>query len=451
MKVDKTPLEGWLLKKIKGGTAGGECLTPEMIRGYQLDKIRETLDLAVRQSPFYGRRLKGWSGGDIAALEDLTRLPFTTAEDIKENPLKFLCVSQDEISRVVTLQSSGTGGESKRLYFTREDQEHIIDFFHYGMACLVDPGDRVLILLPGRLPGSVGDLLRSGLERLGAVPVPHGPVTDPEATLQVMRQEQVDSLVGIPTQVLALARCREDPGKPAAPRLKSMLLTTDHVPGSIAKILRRTWGCPVFNHYGMTEMGLGGAVECRALAGYHLREADLYFEIIDPATGKTVPEGQYGEVVFTTLTRKGMPLLRYRTGDVSRFIPGPCPCGTVMRRLESVRGRLSGKVRLGGNVFITMADLDQAIFPLDGVLNFTAGVSREKETDCLRLEITAADWAGPELAARARAAVESLPDIKRALESGALKVEISSGREGDKFNTGTAKRTIKDLRNAGVN
>ena len=94
----------------------------------------------------------------------------------------------------------------------------------------------------------------------------------------------------------------------------------------------------------MTEMGLGGGVECQARRGYHLREADLYFEIVHPQTGEPVTEGETGEIVFTTLTRQGMPLIRYRTGDLSRFIPGQCPCGTTLRTLEKVTRRLSGKV-----------------------------------------------------------------------------------------------------------
>ena len=89
-------------------------------------------------------------------------------------------------------------------------------------------------------------------------------------------------------------------------------------------------------------MGLGGGVECEAHLGYHLREADLYFEIIDPNTGRLVPAGEYGEVVFSTLTRRGMPLIRYRLGDRCRFLPGRCPCGSGLRLMERVSGRFEG-------------------------------------------------------------------------------------------------------------
>jgi phenylacetate-coenzyme A ligase PaaK-like adenylate-forming protein len=109
------------------------------------------------------------------------------------------------------------------------------------------------------------------------------------------------------------------------------------------ELIERAWGCEVFEHYGMTEMGLGGAMACEAHDGYHPREADLLFEIVDPRTGAPLPDGEYGEIVFTTLTRTAMPLVRYRTGDMSRFIPGPCPCGSVLKRLARVADRKAAK------------------------------------------------------------------------------------------------------------
>ena len=189
----------------------------------------------------------------------------------------------------------------------------------------------------------MGDLLAIGLQRLGAVPIKHGPVRDAAATLDVIRQEKINVLVGVPTHVLSLAR------QPNAPKLqlKSVLLTTDHVPNAIKHAVEERFACQVYNHYGMTEMGLGGGVECEARRGYHLREADLLFEIVDPNTGEVLPDGEYGEVVFTTLTRRGMPLIRYRTGDVSRFIPGQCPCGTRLKTLERITHRLSGRIPIG--------------------------------------------------------------------------------------------------------
>jgi phenylacetate-coenzyme A ligase PaaK-like adenylate-forming protein len=193
----------------------------------------------------------------------------------------------------------------------------------------------------------------------------------------------------------------------------------------------------------MTEMGLGGGVECQARRGYHLREADLYVEVVDPINGKMVSEGEYGEVVFTTLTRRGMPLIRYRTGDISRFIPGDCPCGTVLRTLEKVRGRISNRVDLGDGHYLTMADLDDALFPIDGVCNFTALLSSEGGINHLCVEV----WGTGETRVHAvQQAVEAIPEVRAARESGRLEV-VSKMRKEEPFGfSGQAKRMLMDRR-----
>jgi phenylacetate-coenzyme A ligase PaaK-like adenylate-forming protein len=357
-----TPLEPWIVHKIGGAPADFNW---ERLEAWQLFKLNETLELAGKKSAFYRKTLAGLPF-PLESLSDLRQYPTTNPADVRENPLAFVCVSQDEIRRVVTLQSSGTTGEPKRVFFTAADQELTIDFFSVGMNTLTEPGDRVLILLPCQPPGSVGDLLRTGLERSARQPVPHGPVRDPNEVLESLRTSPVDSIVGSPTQVLGLARRWVRPARPP----RTVLLSTDYVPEAIVRTLEETWGCEVFNHYGSTEMGLGGGVECSAHNGYHLRDADLLFEIIDPHSGEPVSEGVYGEIVFTTLTRQGMPLIRYRMGDRSRFLKMPCPCGTVLRRLEKASGRFDGRVSVGV-ASMNQLDFDEALFPVPGLANFT--------------------------------------------------------------------------------
>lgn len=365
-----TPLQPWTAHKI--GCAS-EAITRNKIEAYQVQKLQETLDWCRAQSPAYRRRLDGLPQ-TLSTLDDWRVFPFTTPDEVRDKPLAFLCVSQSDIARVVTLESSGTSGPPKRLYFTAEDQELTRDFFHIGMSTFTTPGDRVLILLPGERPGSVGDLLAQALARLGATGIKHGLVTDVARTLAVIQAEQVTGVVGVPVQVLGLARAAAAQSLPR-PYLKSVLLTMDHVPQAIVRAVETAWGCTVYNHYGMTEMGLGGGVECAARQGYHLREADLYVEIVDPITSEPVPDGEMGEIVFTTLTRRGMPLLRYRTGDISRFLVGECGCGTVLRRLEKVRWRWQGRFPLPNGHFLTLADLDEALFAVEGVLDFAAAIS----------------------------------------------------------------------------
>lgn len=404
-KLKKTPLDAWIASRIG---ACGCVLTQEQLNGYQLRKLRETIQRAYLNSPFYRKRMGGLADTFPARLDDLARFPFTTAEDIQQEGLQFLCVSQNEINRVVTLDSSGTTGQPKRIHFTPADQELTIDFFHQGMSTLVDPGDRVMILLPGERAGSAGDLLATALTRLGAHPIPHGVVHSIDETLSAMMRESVNSLVGIPVQVLALARRA---GKRL--RLKSALLSTDYVPRAITRELKRLWGCDVFEHYGMTEMGLGGGVDCAAHAGYHLREADLYFEIIDPVTGSVLPEGEGGEVVVTTLTRQGMPLIRYRTGDFSRFIPGRCPCGTMLRRMERVSMRRDGRIIAHNDLSFTLADLDEALFANEKVVDFTAAIDKTRGAARLVITVTILGQAGESLSRALHEALDAIPAIRR--------------------------------------
>ncbi|HTP06448.1 MAG TPA: phenylacetate--CoA ligase family protein, partial [Nitrospirota bacterium] len=150
--IRKTPLEAWIASKIG---MSEDTLTREQISGYQLRQLRETIERTYHNSPFYRKRMKGIADVPLTSLDDIRRFPFTIAEDIRQQGLQFLCVSQNDINRVVTLDSSGTTGSPKRLYFTPTDQELTVDFFHQGMSTLVDPGDRVLILLPGERIGSV--------------------------------------------------------------------------------------------------------------------------------------------------------------------------------------------------------------------------------------------------------------------------------------------------------
>jgi len=392
----KTPLEPWIYGKINGQAGEAGRLTRGMIESYQLQKLKTTIALAADRSPFYRRRLGRLEPEKISSLKDMRDIPFTTPGDIAVNPMLMLCVSQSMINRVVTLSSSGTTGLPKRVFFTADDQELTRDFFRCGMSTLVGPGDRVLILLPGEVPGSVGHLLAEGLQRMDVLAVPHGIVRDTRATLEVMEREKVNSLVGIPTQVLALARYEPPGQKTHQFKIKNLLLSTDHLPLAVIDAIEESWGCRVYNHYGMTEMGLGGGLECEARSGCHLREADLYFEIINPVTGEPLPEGEEGEVVFTTLTREGMPLIRYRTGDLASFIPGPCPCGTVLKRLARVKDRIEGRIALPGGGYLSMSMLDEALFAVEGVLNFKAVIPTDNGPDRLSIEAQLAGWAGEE-------------------------------------------------------
>ncbi len=373
--IPVTPLEKWIAEKAGIGQATTGRAFADALEDYQLRKVNETIDYARRSAPFYRRSLAGLPDAPLDTLPVIGRVPFTTPSDIAASPFSFLAVPQDDIARIVTLRTSGSTGEAKRIFFTEEDLELTVDFFHNGMGTMVRPGQKVAILLPGEKPDSVGDLLARGLRRMDADVLIYGPVSDPPGAAREIASFGARCLVGIPTQVLAVAL--SEPGSAIGKgAIESVLLSTDYVPRAIAGTLENVWGCRVFGHYGTTETGLGGGVECAALEGYHMREADLYFEIVDHETGHACPDGVTGEVVFTTLTRKGMPLIRYRTGDMARMISEPCPCGCALRRMDRVKGRWEGRTSLGPQAMLALPDMDEALFGLPGLLDYRASVSK---------------------------------------------------------------------------
>ena len=415
----RTPLDAWISARI--GLPKGRALNSECLAAWQLARLNETLAFAAAHSPFYQRQGAGRFAPRLTRLEEIATLPFTTSQTLRDEPLQLLCVSQSAVARAVTLRTSGTTGEPKRIFFSQEDLEATIDFFHHGMSTLVLPGQRVLILLPGELPDSVGDLLRRGLARMEVIGIVHGPVADPGLVLQIIKEQHIDSLVGIPAQVLALARHAQgaDLGRE---RIRSVLLSTDYVPRSILAAIQHAWDCDAFQHYGMTEMGYGGGVECAAHEGYHLREADLYFEIIDPATQRPVLSGQEGEVVFTTLGRRAMPLIRYRTGDLAAWIKAPCPCGSALRRMAWVRGRRQEQLAMADGLALSITHLDEVLFALPEVLDYRVVVQHQNSDDHLRITLMA-NKEDRRLPLRAAGEVAQIPAIRTAAAKGLLTVD----------------------------
>jgi phenylacetate-coenzyme A ligase PaaK-like adenylate-forming protein len=441
MAPARTPLDDWIRAKID--RPQGAALTQDALETHQLAKLRETVAYVRARSPFYRQRLKTLPDGFPASLDNLARVPFTTADDIRADPMRFLCVSQSRVARIVTLQTSGTTDRPKRLFFTEGDLELTIEFFHHGMSGLVKPDWRVLILMPGKLPGSVGDLLVKGLARMNVDGIVHGLATNLEAAIQEMIDKEIDSLVGLPVQVLGLARHPAAARIPAG-RIQSVLLSADYVPDAVTAVIGGIWHCPVFAHYGMTEMGLGGGVECAARDGYHLREADLLFEIVHPDTGEPIVDDAPGEVVFTTLTRRAMPLIRYRTGDLAAWKTTPCPCGSAIRRMGKVMGRREGERKLDAGTPIRLPRLDEAVFAVDGVLDYQAEIRRSNGPSQLWIILRAVS---PAVGEAVRRALVDLPEVSGLEKRGRLKVMTATGDGPASAPATTAiKRRILDRR-----
>lgn len=434
--LERNPLDAWAAQRI--GIAA-ETLAAEAIAEYQLRAIRQTVDWARRKSSFYASHLAGFPAGWPCSLAEFAQAPLTSPADIVERGHELLCVAQSEISRVVSLESSGTSGMRKRIFFAAEDQELALEFFAHGVASMAAHGDRMLIALPGERDGSVGFQLARGIARAGIVPIPHGFSFDPSATILRMDEEKATLLIGLPVQMLAVALQRGKVARRVFRRLRSIVLCSDHVPQSLAQRIRQATGCEIFEHYGSTEMGLGGGVDCHAHAGYHLREADLYFEVVSPPSVKPLADAQVGELVFTTLGRFGMPLIRYRTGDLARILPGPCTCGSPLRRLARVQSRIDAAVALGSKGSITIAALDEALFAIPEVYDFAAELAPGNPNE-LRLRIYGSQ-ASQDLAPRAERALMQQPAIAANCAAGELRFNVLL--QGQPFPVTGAKRKIE--------
>lgn len=331
-----TPFDAWIAAAI-GQT--GDALDPARLADWQLAALGRALDQACT-APFYRDRLGHLPPGFPESFAAFARLPTTTPAELAAAFPRFLTVSQDAIARMVTVATSGTTGPPKRMALTDADIEATLDCFRVVMAVTLDPGETVLILFPAEKPDSVGDLIGRGMKRLGTTPVFGDPTGNPAKLAEALATHRPQSLIAAPSQLVAAL---DDAAAMAAARacLRSVVYASDFLSPELRAKTADRFGCRVFDYYSATEMAYGGGMECEAGGGYHLREAQLYFEVLDPGSGAPVVDGAVGEVVFTTLTRRGVPLVRYRTGDAARMVPGPCPCGSRLRRLGPILGRIN--------------------------------------------------------------------------------------------------------------
>ncbi|MFB0919692.1 MAG: phenylacetate--CoA ligase family protein [Oscillospiraceae bacterium] len=432
--MEPTPLENWIIRK--SGIGEG---SRKLLEEYQINLIKKTIEYSKSRSRFYGEMFRNISPNEINCLSDMQKIPFTFPQDIQKDPFRFSCVPQSDIKRVVTLNTTGTSGEEKRILFSEEDLEQTVEFFVYGMSCLADETDRVMVLLPGPGYGSIGDLLKKALEKFNIECFVNGVIIDYEETANEIISKKISCLVGIPSQVMKLSRLRSDI---FISGIKSVLLSTDYVPETLIHELTDRYGCRVFTHYGMTEMGYGGGVECEARNGYHMREAELLFEIVNPVTGEPVPDGQWGEVVFTTLSRIAMPLIRYRTGDIAAFSEELCPCGTFLKTMARVSGRLNNRVKLFEKEFLYQSELDEIIFSFREFVDYKACLTKGNN---LLIDIETGSAAFERLKDRVTLGVKRYID-ERFRGAADIKITVSRKNEADSIKNSMVKRMIRDLR-----
>ncbi|MBW2030474.1 MAG: phenylacetate--CoA ligase [Deltaproteobacteria bacterium] len=315
--------------------------TEEELKALQLEGLRWTLSHAYKGSSFYRKKLDdaGIRPEDIRSLDDLSSLPFTTAEDLTEGyPYPLLSVPMEEVVRIHA--SSGTTGKRKVLCYTEKDVEDWTHFFArcYEMAELTTR-DRVQIAV-GYGVWTAGISFQMGCEAFGAMAIPAGP-----GNLDMQCQFLVDfqSTVMCCTASMGLLMAEEVGRRGIGDKisLKKMIFGSERSSDAMRRRIKEALHLDhLFDIPGMTELyGPGTGLDCVHHTGIHYW-ADYYIlEILDPETLKPVPEGETGEMVVTTLRKEAAPLIRYRTRDLTRLLPGRCPCGSVMPRHDRLLGR----------------------------------------------------------------------------------------------------------------
>ena len=372
-------LDNWISEKINNGNE----LSREELELYQLKTLNNLIKYVKNNSPFYRKLYDNIE--EISSLEELHKIPTINKEDIIENGNKMVCVGQSEISRIVSLETSGTMGKCKRIYFTEEDQNLTVDFFTKGLSFLVKKDDRMMIMLPFKRKNSVGDLIKQALEIMGVEPVLNGNLSSFEETSKLMINRNVNSIVGMPVEILALGKYIKQNKLPI--EIKSILLSADMVNDTFINEIKKVYNCEVFNHFGMTEAGLGVAVDCEYHKGMHIRENDLLIEIVNPITKEPVDKGESGEILITTLTRKAMPLIRYATGDICSFVKDECNCDSVLNRLDKIKYRMDDRAPVGKGLYININSVDSILFSMENLINYKIHIEKFDNYYELKLQL----------------------------------------------------------------
>ena len=355
----------------------------------QAARLGETLERA-RKSPHYKRCFEemGLEIGRIRTVADVERLPLTTKEDLRENwPYGFLACSRDELIRMHS--SSGTTGRATVVFHTASDIEAWANLVARSMYMTGIRRSDVFqnMMTYGLFTGGLG--FHYGAEKIGALVIPAG-AGNSKRQIQLMRDFETTAIHIIPSYALHLssvfAEVGVDPRRDT--KLRTAFIGAEPHSEKMRRKIEELYGFRAFNSYGISEMnGPGVAFECPEQSGMHIWEDNFIVEIIDPVTLKPVPEGEEGELVMTTLLREGMPVLRYRTKDLTRIIPGPCPCGRTHRRIDRIKGRTDDMMILKG-VNIFPIQIEKKLMEIPGVgTNFVIILDRVEYNDSMTVKV----------------------------------------------------------------
>ncbi|KIR02993.1 Phenylacetate-coenzyme A ligase [Lachnospiraceae bacterium TWA4] len=333
------------------------------ISNEQLQLVNGRIKALLNSEHFYKKRLEEAKITEVHSQEEFEALPFSEKADLREAyPLGLMAVPEDEIVRIHS--SSGTTGTPVIIPYTKKDVDDWATMFSrcYKTAGITSK-DRIQIT-PGYGLWTAGIGFQAGCEQLGAMALPMGP-GNTEKQLQFMQDMKSTVLCATSSYALLIAEEVEKRGIQDQIYLKKGVIGSERWSEKMRERIHSILGIELYDIYGLTEIyGPGIGINCKYETGMHYWDDFIYIEIIDPVTLKPVPDGEQGEIVITTLVKEGAPLIRYRTHDISRIIPGECPCGSKHPRLDIIMGRSDDMVKIKGvNVFPAQIEEILKAFP----------------------------------------------------------------------------------------
>ena len=321
------------------------------ISSNQIAQVNQQIQALLNANNFYGKKLKEAGVSSIQSAEDFENLPFSEKNDLRNAyPLGLMTAPEEKIVRIHS--SSGTTGLPVIIPYTAKDVDDWAIMFKrcYEMAGMTNM-DRIQIT-PGYGLWTAGIGFQAGAEKLGAMVIPMGP-GNTDKQLRLMMDMKTTVLGSTSSYALLLAEEIEKRGIKDKIHLKKGIIGSERWGEKMRNRIKRDLGIEIYDIYGLTEIyGPGIGISCSHDCGMNYWDDYIYIEIIDPVTGKVLPDGELGEIVITTLVKEGAPLIRYRTHDLSRIIPGECPCGSKFPRLDTIMGRTDDMMKIKGvNVF----------------------------------------------------------------------------------------------------
>ena len=356
----------------------------------QIQLIDAQIKRMQKTDNYYGNMYKELGIKGISSQEEFENLPFSSKADLRNAyPLGIQAVPDEEVVRIHS--SSGTTGKPVIIPYTKKDVDDWATMFArcYETAGITNK-DRIQIT-PGYGLWTAGIGFQAGCEKLGAMAVPMGP-GNTDKQLQMMMDLETTVITATSSYALLLAEEINKRDLKKKIHLKKGVIGSERWSEKMRSYIRENLGIELYDIYGLTEIyGPGIGINCSEQSGMHYWDDYLYIEIIDPKTGKPVPDGEEGEIVITTLVKEGAPLIRFRTHDISRIIPGQCNCGRTYPRLDIIKGRSDDMFKVHGvNMF--PSQVEELLGLVDGVsseYNINIAHDEEKNKDIILVTVEA--------------------------------------------------------------